>query len=82
LAAITLVGAVTELESSNVEDSDGGVMLALREAATRLGVSGAKVRQWVKAGKLHARRFGGELYIPAFEVDALRRQVSASDAAA
>ena len=52
---------------------DGGVLVALSEAANRLGVTSPTVRQWLKAGKLRGRRFGGEIYIPAQEIEALAR---------
>lgn len=50
---------------------DGGVLVALSEAAKRLDVSGTTVKQWLKAGKLRGRRFGGEIYISAQEIEAL-----------
>jgi hypothetical protein len=34
-------------------------------------VNAATVKQWVRAGRLRTRRFGGQVYIAAVDIDAL-----------
>ena len=63
-----------------MSENDVGVLVALREAAARLGVSSTTVKLWVRTGKLHGRRFGGELYVPAQEIQALQNSCSCSHA--
>ena len=48
--------AITALGEIDVDDEDCGVLVALREAASRLGVSCTTVKQWIRAGKLRGRR--------------------------
>ena len=57
-----------------MDEEDLGVLVALREAASRLDVTPAVVKQWVRAGKLRGRRFAGELYVAAVDIDALQRE--------
>ena len=61
-------------EGRQVSEQDLGVLVALREAASRLGVTATAVKQWIHAGKLRGRRFAGELYVPAVDVEALQRE--------
>jgi excisionase family DNA binding protein len=57
-----------------VSEQDLGVLVALREAASRLGVTATAVKHWIRAGRLRGRRFAGELYVPAVDIDALMRE--------
>jgi excisionase family DNA binding protein len=66
------VTAVTRLESA--VEQDLGVLVAPAEAAARLGVNAATIKQLVRAGRLRARRFGGQVYIPAEDVEKLQQQ--------
>lgn len=57
-----------------MNEEDLGVLVAVREAASRLDVTPAAVKQWVRAGKLRGRRFAGELYVAAVDIEALQRE--------
>jgi excisionase family DNA binding protein len=65
-----------------VADEDLGVLVSPGEAAARLGISAATVKQWVRAGKLRARRFGGQLYISALDIETQLGQVQEARKAA
>jgi excisionase family DNA binding protein len=62
------------VRSGAVADEDLGVLVSPGEAAARLGVNAATVKQWVRAGKLRARRFGGQLYISTLDIETLLAQ--------
>ena len=55
--------------------------LTQRQIAERLGKSIHAVRQWVRQGKLHYRRFGREVHVPLSELERFSGGYSAASIA-
>jgi len=52
----------------------GTMLLATKQAATRLGVHPATIRRWAASGQLRYMRIGRERAIPVEEISRLQRE--------